>query len=155
MAKILVVDDDPEMHEVLQNIFGDEFELLRASDTAEAREILREHSPEVAIIDMMLPGENGDSLVKNGHLPEAACILLTGFSTGPNFAAEMLSIGFLYVVAKPFNPVEIQALVKRAISHLNHRKVAKKSRNSSEMRYNPDAVQRLRDAVSAFKVAVG
>ena len=64
MAKLLVVDDDPEIHEVLQEVFWKDYEVLRAYDTRKAKELIEDFSPEVVLVDMQLRDETGDSLVR-------------------------------------------------------------------------------------------
>ena len=67
----------------------------------------------------------------------------------------MLSLGFLYVVEKPFSSIEIQAIVKRALGHCHAKRQNRKVKSGTEIRYNPDSFRRLQEAALAFKVAVG
>lgn len=61
--KILVVDDDYGLRELLDMMFGEQYEVLKAKDVLEAREILR-NPVDLIILDVMLPGIDGYAFCK-------------------------------------------------------------------------------------------
>jgi two-component system response regulator ResD len=61
--KILVVDDDYGLRELLDMMFGEQYNVLKAKDVLEAREILR-NPVDLIILDIMLPGIDGYTFCK-------------------------------------------------------------------------------------------
>ncbi len=61
--KILVVDDDYGLRELLDMMFGEQYDVLKAKDVLEAREIIR-NPVDIIILDIMLPGIDGYTFCK-------------------------------------------------------------------------------------------
>jgi two-component system, OmpR family, alkaline phosphatase synthesis response regulator PhoP len=63
MAKILIADDDPQVREMLeetlQELEDDGVELIMAGNGMEALEAIRQHRPDVAFLDVLMPKMNG------------------------------------------------------------------------------------------------
>ncbi|MEN8133074.1 MAG: response regulator, partial [Pseudomonadota bacterium] len=67
-ATILVVDDDPDIRELLEDYLGEQGYEVIAIATADAfREALAEHEPDVVLLDVGLPGEDGLSLARHAR----------------------------------------------------------------------------------------
>lgn len=84
MAKILVVDDEPMMLNLLRTILirlG--HEVLMASGGQQAVELFRRDRPQVTILDLNLPDLNGIEVLRqiHGTDPQASVIILTGAGT--------------------------------------------------------------------------
>jgi len=59
-AKLLIIDDDQAILDVLEGTFEDEdFEIFLATDSESGLAVANEHHPNVAIIDIRLPGKSG------------------------------------------------------------------------------------------------
>jgi two-component system OmpR family response regulator len=119
MAKqdhILVVDDDAETRGLLQEYFGKNgFRVSAAADGKGMRAALSAASPDVVVLDLMLPGEDGLSLCRDlrarGNLP---VIMLTARGEETDRIVG-LELGADDYVAKPFNPRELLARVKSVL----------------------------------------
>jgi DNA-binding response OmpR family regulator len=62
---ILVIDDEVEIRELLKEFLEDEgFKVIEAKDGIKAQECLEEKLPDIVVIDLLLPGEHGITLVK-------------------------------------------------------------------------------------------
>ena len=60
MAKILLVEDDPFLSTLLKNrLEKEKFEVVVAHNGPEALTLLREHKPELILLDLILPGKSG------------------------------------------------------------------------------------------------
>jgi two-component system alkaline phosphatase synthesis response regulator PhoP len=58
--KILIADDEPDILEILQfNLKGEGYEVITAKNGDEAIELAKKHSPDLVILDIMMPGKNG------------------------------------------------------------------------------------------------
>lgn len=59
MAKVLIVDDQPEIRRLLSIALGREHEVIEAGNGTTALAQVRLHAPEVLLLDVMMPGEIG------------------------------------------------------------------------------------------------
>jgi signal transduction histidine kinase/response regulator RpfG family c-di-GMP phosphodiesterase len=112
-VRILVVDDEPDLCELLQH----ELEACGATvyavrSGAEAAELIESHRPHLLISDIGMPDEDGHALLRRiramgahrgGDLP---AIALTAFA-GPDDRARALASGFLTHIAKPMDMGEL------------------------------------------------
>ena len=66
MNKILVVDDDPVIVKLLQNILSaEDFQVIAASDGLDAMTQVKEHKPDLIVLDIMMPKINGYDVCRN------------------------------------------------------------------------------------------
>lgn len=116
-AKLLVVDDEPEMRSILIEYFGRYgFEVKDAQDAEEARHVMRSFQPHLALVDVNMPGENGLSLVRwmrEVH-PTTATVLLTANSETIDRVVG-LEIGADDYVSKPCELRELLARVRAVL----------------------------------------
>lgn len=95
LIKVLVVDDESSIRRSLQEFLDDLNFSVTSADSAEAAlKLIAEHNFDVGIIDLRLPGMNGDVLIKNAHQlnPKMKFIIHTG-SVGYQISQEMLNAG--------------------------------------------------------------
>jgi two-component system phosphate regulon response regulator OmpR len=118
---ILVVEDDPRLRERLARYLTNEgFRVTSAGDAAEARVQLRAIDPDLMVLDVMMPGENGleltESLRKERN-PDLPILLLTARGA-PEDRIAGFEAGADDYLGKPFEPRElvlrIRALLRRA-----------------------------------------
>src|SRR5256885_17260481 len=60
--RVLIVEDEPALRLSYERAFNPRYDLAFASTGAEALEQLEQHKPDVAVLDMRLPGNHGDDL---------------------------------------------------------------------------------------------
>ncbi|MEW8693111.1 MAG: response regulator [Candidatus Thiodiazotropha endolucinida] len=116
-ASLLVVDDEPEICEILLEYFGQQgFIVLSAYSAEQARPLFDKKVPDLVILDIRMPGEDGLSLarwLRDAH-PNVGIIMLT---TAADVVDRVvgLEIGADDYVAKPFDLRELLARVKSVI----------------------------------------
>lgn len=119
--KILIIDDDEELRENLEEILLDNhFTPTACGSAREALELIGENTPDLIIMDNMMPGMTGMSLlplVKRNY-PAIKIIMITAFSTVDN-AVEAMKVGADDYIAKPFKRDELIMAVKRNIEAAN------------------------------------
>jgi DNA-binding NtrC family response regulator len=114
--KLLVVDDEPDFLHVLKSYFSFEnYEVHTAGSGEEALALLEDTTFDAVVSDMAMDGMNGLDLLKNikqvnANLP---MIIMTGVGTIES-AVEAIQYGAFHYVTKPFNPQDLENLVKRA-----------------------------------------
>ena len=110
---ILIAEDDADIRGLLRlYLEGDGFQVLEAEDGATALELARTHSPDMAILDIMMPGLNGFELTRALRQYSELPILILSAKSQDNDKILGLNLGADDYIAKPFNPVEIVARVK-------------------------------------------
>jgi two-component system OmpR family response regulator len=111
--RILVVDDDPELRELLRAYLGGNgFEVGTAEDGAAMRRSIAAAMPDLVILDLMLPGEDGLALCRELRASSSLPILMLtarGEDTDRIVGLEMGADDYL---PKPFNPRELLARIR-------------------------------------------
>ena len=111
MAKVLVVDDEEMIRVNLECFLEDEnYEVIAAGSGEEALELLKQHEPIFGIIDMRLPGIDGNTVILEAHkiYPNMRFIIHTGSSeyTIPEALAE-IGLTSDHIVLKPLSDMSI------------------------------------------------
>ena len=114
----LLVDDDEVFRERLSRAFSDRgWEVYGAADGMEAMRIAEEASPDLAVVDLRLPGEGGLDIVRGLHkLDETTCIImLTGYGSIAT-ALSATKLGASHYLSKPADADQILSVYQRMIS---------------------------------------
>lgn len=117
MAKtVLVVDDEPMVREVLtEYLQGDGFEVLQASDGESAVQILGETSPDLVLLDLMLPKRNGLEVLAFIRATSARPVILLTARGEESDRVRGLEAGADDYVVKPFSAREVVARVNSVL----------------------------------------
>jgi len=106
--RIMVVDDDPQMIELFEDVFGRDrrLEIKTASTGYDAGLITEKFKPELMILDYMLPDINGNVVCKtvreNPELADMKIIIVSGV-VNQDEIEDLLKMGADEFVKKPFN----------------------------------------------------
>ncbi len=116
-AKILIVDDDTDIREVIRDrlkVMG--FEVAEASDGIQALMRLREDSPTITLLDLMMPKKSGLEVLKTIHDEgiETTTIVMTAYGTIDK-AVEAMRAGAYDFVTKPFSPGHLEVVINKAL----------------------------------------
>jgi two-component system OmpR family response regulator len=120
--KILIVDDDPELTELLRNYLGNNNYLVStASDGQAMQNLIDSFAPDLVILDLMLPGEDGLSLCRKLRAASRLPILMLTARGDDMDRIIGLEMGADDYLPKPFNPREllarIRSILRRAEDH--------------------------------------
>jgi CheY-like chemotaxis protein len=113
--KLLVVDDDPDVRDVVTGTLSDiGYEVYEAADGESALKILTTRSPDLLIVDFAMPGANGAEIAQAalGHNPALRVLFISGFSDS---AALEAAVGNANLLRKPFRPGDLGAAVRAAL----------------------------------------
>lgn len=117
---VMLVDDEPELRDLLAEYFGrNGFDVIQAEDAVAARALVAERVPDVAVLDINMPGENGLSLaraLREAH-PRLAVLMLTTAGEAIDRIVG-LEVGADDYVAKPFELRELLARVRAVLRRL-------------------------------------
>lgn len=113
MSRILIVEDDEDIGAVLQKeLLKDGYEVLRATTGTEGR-IMLGQSPDLILMDLMLPGLSGEELLT--HIPEDTPVIAVSARSSIDDKISLLSKGCVDYITKPFDIRELKARVTAAL----------------------------------------
>jgi DNA-binding NtrC family response regulator len=118
-ATLLVVDDEPDMRALLEDIFTAEgMRVVSAPDGVDAADYYRRERPAVVLLDLVMPGMGGmEALPEIRQVDPLACvIILTAFVEIPK-AVQAMRLGAYDYLTKPFVKDELVVTVERALEH--------------------------------------
>jgi two-component system phosphate regulon response regulator OmpR len=118
-SHILVVDDDDRLRDLLKRYLAREgHDVTTAKDSAHARRLMQTMSFDLIVLDVMMPGEDGLSLLRSIRLEIDTPVILLTARGQPAERIEGLKLGADDYLAKPFEPEEltlrIGSILKRA-----------------------------------------
>jgi DNA-binding NtrC family response regulator len=111
MSRILIVDDEAPIREVLSTFLEDiGYEAHALADGESAINWLREEKPDLILLDVRMPGMSGLDVLKNARqlYPEMPVIMISGYAD-EDLAREALQEGAYDFFLKPFELSVIEA----------------------------------------------
>jgi phosphoserine phosphatase RsbU/P len=126
-TRILAVDDEPGVLRAVRRVLERDHEVHCASTPAEALERAASSPPDLALLDVRMPGMDGFELRRRlaADHPDLDVILMTGSLTEPDaHLIRAIEEGAFYFIQKPFDRRVLQALVRRCLELRKFRSVA-------------------------------
>ncbi len=118
-AVILVVEDDPDIRELLVYTLGKEgYEILQAPSGEAGLKAVQEKKPDLVLLDVMLPGIDGLEVlrrIKAGQTSKATSVILASAKGEESDVVAGLELGADDYVTKPFSPRVLVARVRTAL----------------------------------------
>ncbi len=118
MQRILVIDDDKVVRELLKDFFETkDFEVVTASEGESGLNLLKEDKFDLLLLDHMLPGMDGMDILRNisSEQIDITSIMITGHGKIQN-AVEAMKLGAFDYITKPFDNLEdLYFTIKRAL----------------------------------------
>jgi len=117
LRSVLIVDDEVGVRESLKMILKKDYEVFLAKDAEEAFSQIKAQSPDVILLDIILPGLDGlrvlERIKKND--PDIIVIMITATNTAKT-AVEAMKLGAYHYVTKPFDNDELRLIISRSLS---------------------------------------
>ncbi|WP_409342133.1 response regulator transcription factor [Paenibacillus sp. MBLB4367] len=146
---ILLVDDEKEIIDLLEIYLKNEgYTLLKASNGAEALELLTKHDVDLIILDVMMPQMDGIQACMKIREEKQMPIIMLSAKTQEIDKITGLSIGADDYVTKPFSPLEMIARVKSQLRRYRQLNVSR-TKNDNEI-----VIDELVINVATHKVSV-
>lgn len=116
---ILVADDDPEITELVREIFEEAgWEVRTAADGEEAVRLVSARPPSALLLDFNLPDMTGFEVLahitQGGAEPAFPVIMLTG-QDSDEFVRQSFEVGAVDFVSKPFAPSQLRSRVEASV----------------------------------------
>ena len=115
-VRVLAVDDDPnDLRYVRDTLIESGYAPVVTGDPEEAVRLMAEERPELALLDLVLPGKDGIELMQDIlAVAEVPVIFLSAYGR-EEVVARALEMGAVDYVVKPFSPTELAARIKAAL----------------------------------------
>ncbi len=116
--RILIVDDEVEITEILADLLSQDYECTRAGSAEEALSRLQESVFQLVISDITMPGMSGLDMIPHVKelSPDTVVVMISGMQTVES-AIGALRVGAFDYLMKPFDLRQVEAVVKRALEH--------------------------------------
>jgi DNA-binding NtrC family response regulator len=134
MSKLLIVDDEQGMRQLLTIVFGREGHEVRAAENGRrGLELLREEAADLIVSDVRMPDMGGIELLRAARelLPEVAVVMMTAFAT-VDTAREAFKLGADDFITKPFDIDELKLIVAKALERLTLKKEVETLKSEKE-----------------------
>jgi DNA-binding NtrC family response regulator len=142
LRKMLVVDDEPGMRQLLQSAFQERgFEVVVASNGDRAVDQLANAHYDLVITDLKMPGRDGFGVLRavKGVSADTKVIIITAYGSIEK-AVEAMQMGAADFIAKPFKLAEIELKVDKLIKRQNGAAKAAAGGNGSVSANAPKAI---------------
>ena len=116
--RILIVDDEVEITEILADLLSEDYECIKAGSAEDALARLSEGEFQLVISDITMPGMSGLDMIPHVKelSPETVVVMISGMQTVES-AIGALRLGAFDYLMKPFDLRQVEAVVKRALEH--------------------------------------
>jgi DNA-binding response OmpR family regulator len=151
VAKILVVDDEPNIREVVElYLRRDGHTVVAAADGEEALRLYQQTEPDLVVLDLMLPKVSGLEVCRRIQASERVPVVMLTARGEEEDRIVGLGIGADDYVVKPFSPRELAARVEAVLRRVNEARAGsgdEKSMVFGDLRIDPGAREvTIRDA---------
>ena len=150
-SHILVVDDEPDIRNILQDILQDEGHTVAQAENADqARLQFSKHQPDLVLLDIWMPQEDGISVLKSwvesDVLGDTPVIMISGHGTVEN-AVEAVKLGAYDFLEKPLSTGKLMLCIERGLENASLREENKRLKTrlqyDSPMISNSDSTREL------------
>lgn len=131
---ILIIDDEAAIRDgCRQALEKSGYSVLDAEEGTEGVKIARNAKPDIALIDLKMPGISGMEIIEilSRDVPDTVLVMITGYATILS-AVEAIQKGTYDYLPKPFSPDQLRAVVRRAIEHRNLKIETRRLREEKE-----------------------
>jgi DNA-binding response OmpR family regulator len=119
MTRILVVDDDPDVVYVIKSILTREgFEVVEAASGEECLEKIKETSPSMVLLDVMMPGIDGWETCRKIKSIESVPVII--ISVRSTYMDKKKSLEYAHADGHIPKPINFQTLLSEIKSHLKN-----------------------------------
>jgi len=113
---ILAVDDEPGILRLIEvELKAHGIRVISTSDPAEVATLVEEHRPDLVLLDILMPGLDGEELMRRLHERQSIPIVFVSAKDKDSDKVRGLELGADDYIAKPFSPDELAARVRAVL----------------------------------------
>lgn len=111
VARVLLIEDNNDIQEILYSLLSEEHEVLQAFSGTEGLRLFQQESVDLVLLDIMLPGKNGDQVLEEIRLQSQVPVIMMTALGDKHLISQYLLAGANDYIVKPFNLDEVAARV--------------------------------------------
>ena len=134
--RVLLIDDETRVRASLKVVLEPAYEVIQAADAQEGLELFRKEAPHLVLLDVILPGTDGLSVLQTLRAEDRAVpvIMLTG-TKSVKTAVDAMKFGAADYLSKPFDLEELRIIVEQALKNQELQREVKQLRAQVVRRY--------------------
>ena len=114
--RVLIVDDEPSVRESLRMVLKDRYQVLSATSGQEGLDLLDAETPDVVLLDILMPGMDGlEILERMRERPAPPQVIMVTATKTVKTAVTAMKLGAFHYITKPFDVEELLVTVDRAV----------------------------------------
>ena len=133
MTRILLIEDNNDIQEILYSLLSEDHEVLQAFSGTEGLRLFQQEAVDLVLLDIMLPGKNGDQVLEEIRLHSQTPVIMMTALGDKHLISQYLLAGANDYIVKPFNLDEVAARV--TVQLRNHVSPAKKAQASQKLSF--------------------
>jgi two-component system KDP operon response regulator KdpE len=116
--KILIIDDEPQIRKLLKiSLEANNFDTIEAENGKLGIQLAASHSPDLILLDLNLPDEDGLTILKNIKEWSTVQVIILSVRNSENDKIHLLDSGADDYITKPFHTGELLARIRVALRH--------------------------------------
>ena len=131
---ILIIDDEESLRDgCRQALEKSGYSVIATGEGVEGIKIARENKPEIAFVDLKMPGISGMEIIDilSKEIPDIILIMITGYATILS-AVEAIQKGAYDYLPKPFSPDQLRSVARRGLDHRTLKMETRRLREEKE-----------------------
>ena len=120
MARILQIEDNEDIQNILFNLFSDEHEIIQAYSGTEGELLFQNQEIDLVLLDIMLPGKGGEEVLKFIRQRSTVPVIMLTALGDKHLISQYLLDGANDYIVKPFDLEEVYARVSVQLREHNH-----------------------------------
>ena len=133
MARILLIEDNNDIQEILYSLLSEDHEVLQAFSGTEGLRLFQQEAVDLVLLDIMLPGKNGDQVLEEIRLQSQVPVIMMTALGDKHLISQYLLAGANDYIVKPFNLDEVAARV--TVQLRNHVSPAQEAQASQKLSF--------------------
>jgi two-component system response regulator YcbB len=120
MRKIGIVDDDPGIVNILEDIIGDHFEgiIIDTASTGQAAvEMILETRPDIVLLDYLLPDQDGLEVIRQTRSYHQPLFVMISEVSDKAMIAKAYNEQIEFFITKPINVIEVTSVLRRVMDY--------------------------------------
>jgi DNA-binding response OmpR family regulator len=136
-AKILVIDDDPDVLLLLRHTLESEgFHTTLAGEGETALKRIEAERPDVVLLDVMMPVMDGWAVLERiSAKPRPPRVIIVSAKVGEQDRVRALTLGAVEYVTKPFNPAKLVRAIREVLGLSKEEQDLRRSEQLAALRY--------------------
>ena len=142
MARILQIEDNEDIQNILFNLFSEEHEIIQAYSGTEGELLFHSQEIDLVLLDIMLPGKGGEEVLKFIRQRSSVPVIMLTALGDKHLISQYLLDGANDYIVKPFDLEEVYARV--SVQLREHRKGSSTTENIYQVKnikINPDSFE--------------